>query len=74
MVALATIWKHKWTVLKSSVVGTMIGALPGAGADIAAWGAYGLAQKTSKNGKRFGKGTEEGVIAPTRARFVPSPG
>ena len=67
MLALAAIWKHKWTAVKSSVVGTIIGALPGAGADIAAWGAYGLAQKSSKNGKRFGKGVEEGVIAPTSA-------
>lgn len=67
MAALAAIWKHKWTAVKSSVVGTIIGALPGAGADIAAWGAYGLAQKTSKNGRRFGTGVEEGVIAPTSA-------
>lgn len=67
MAALAAIWKHKWTVVKSSVVGTVIGALPGAGADIAAWGAYGMAQKSSKNRRRFGKGVEEGVIAPTSA-------
>ena len=65
--ALTTIWRHKWTALKSAALGTVIGALPGAGADVAAWGAYGMAQKTSKNGKRFGKGIEEGVIAPTSA-------
>lgn len=67
LAALRCIWKHKWCVLKSSCVGTFIGALPGAGADIAAWGAYGLAQKTSKNQKDFGSGAEEGVIAPTSA-------
>ncbi len=65
--AWAAIWKHKWTAVKSAILGTVIGALPGAGADIAAWGAYGMAQKTSRNGKRFGKGLEEGVIAPTSA-------
>ncbi len=58
---------YKRLITQSSVAGTVIGALPGAGADIAAWGAYGLAQKTSKNPKSFGTGTEEGVIAPTSA-------
>lgn len=62
-----SVWAHKWTAFKSAILGTIIGALPGAGADIAAWGAYGMAQRTSKNGKRFGRGAEEGVIAPTSA-------
>ncbi len=65
--ALAAIWRHKWTVLKSALCGTVLGALPGAGADIAAWGAYGLAQKTSRDPKKFGTGCEEGVVAPTSA-------
>ncbi len=62
-----TIWKHKLLVLRSAVMGTFIGALPGAGADIAAWGSYGMAQKTSPNANDFGSGIEEGVIAPTSA-------
>ena len=61
------VWQHKLCVLRSSVMGTVIGALPGAGADIAAWGAYGLAQKTSRRGASFGTGVVEGVIAPTSA-------
>lgn len=65
--ALIEIWRHKWTVLKSALIGTLFGALPGAGADIAAWGAYGFAQKTSRDGKKFGTGCIEGVIAPTSA-------
>lgn len=56
-----------WLVLQSAVAGTVIGALPGAGADIAAWGSYGIAKKTSKNGDSFGGGSTEGVIAPTSA-------
>jgi putative tricarboxylic transport membrane protein len=63
----ATIWKHKFLVLRSSILGTLVGALPGAGADIAAWAAYGLAQRTSKQGEKFGTGAIEGVIAPTSA-------
>jgi putative tricarboxylic transport membrane protein len=65
--ACRVIWQQKWCVLRSSVVGTIIGALPGAGADIAAWGAYGLAQKTSRRGPLFGTGVVEGVVAPTSA-------
>jgi TctA family transporter len=65
--ALVEVWKKKWTVLKSAVAGTVIGALPGAGADIAAWGAYGIAKRTSKEGDQFGSGSTEGVIAPTSA-------
>lgn len=62
-----TVWKHKFLILRSSALGTFVGALPGAGADIAAWASYGLAQRTSKEGANFGKGAIEGVIAPTSA-------
>ena len=58
---------RKRLIGQSALVGTVIGALPGAGADIAAWGAYGLAQKTSKSPEEFGTGSDEGVIAPTSA-------
>ena len=62
-----SLWRQKRLIGQSSLLGTLIGALPGAGADIAAWGSYGLAQKTSHEPERFGKGSEEGVIAPTSA-------
>ncbi len=65
--SLLTIWRNRWLFLKSASLGTFIGALPGAGADIAAWAAYGMAQKTSKHPEKFGHGSEEGVIAPTSA-------
>lgn len=64
---LLIVWKRKWIVLKSSLIGTCVGALPGAGADIAAWVAYGIEKKTSKNPEEFGKGSIDGVIAPTSA-------
>lgn len=67
MAALREVWKYKWLVLRSALLGTGIGALPGAGADIAAWGAYGLAKVTSPEPQQFGTGSVEGVIAPTSA-------
>lgn len=59
--------KHLRLILQSSVIGNVIGALPGAGADIAAWVSYGVAKKTSKEPEKFGEGSVEGVIAPTSA-------
>ncbi len=59
--------RNKRLIAQSSVIGTLIGALPGAGADIAAWVSYGLAKRTSKKPDDFGNGSEEGVIAPTSA-------
>ena len=64
---LLIVWERKWIVLKSSFIGTCVGALPGAGADIAAWVAYGIEKKTSKKPEEFGKGCIDGVIAPTSA-------
>jgi len=58
---------NKRLILQSSIVGNVIGALPGAGADIAAWVSYGVAKRTSKQPDKFGTGCEEGVIAPTSA-------
>lgn len=67
LTALKIIWKRKWNFIRSSLTGSLIGALPGAGADIAAWGAYGAARKFSKEPDQFGSGVEDGVVAPTSA-------
>ncbi len=58
-----TLKAYKWSISRSSVLGTLIGALPGAGADIAAWISYALARKFSKSPETFGKGSLEGVAA-----------
>ncbi|MEM9581095.1 MAG: tripartite tricarboxylate transporter permease, partial [Pseudomonadota bacterium] len=54
-------------VLKSSVLGTYIGMLPGLGASIVDWAAYGLAVQTTKDNEQFGRGDIRGVIAPESA-------
>ncbi|GAB5373629.1 MAG: tripartite tricarboxylate transporter permease [Acuticoccus sp.] len=53
----------KRVIAQSSVLGTLIGALPGAGADVAAWIAYALAKRGSKTPERYGDGAEEGIAA-----------
>ncbi|KEI71478.1 tripartite tricarboxylate transporter permease [Endozoicomonas elysicola] len=51
------------SALKSSLMGTCIGAVPGAGADIAAFVCYNEARRSSKNPENFGKGALEGIAA-----------
>ncbi|MCS1412112.1 MAG: hypothetical protein M2R45_05315 [Verrucomicrobia subdivision 3 bacterium] len=62
---------HKPTVTKSSILGTVIGALPSAGADIAARAAYGVAQRTSRKGDIFGKGGPKGAWIPALVFGIP---
>jgi len=50
--------------LRGSVLGTAIGALPGAGADIAAWMSYAMSKRFSKEPEKFGTGHIEGIIEP----------
>ena len=60
---LAETWKVKATIVRSSVLGTVIGIFPGAGSTIASFISYGLAKRTSKVPETFGKGAMEGVAA-----------
>jgi putative tricarboxylic transport membrane protein len=50
-------------ILRSTGIGIFLGALPGIGAEISCWIAYGTAQKRSKNPDEYGKGSLEGVAA-----------
>lgn len=56
-------WKLKVSIVRSSILGTLIGIFPGAGATIAAFLSYDLAKKTSKHPDTFGTGDPEGVAA-----------
>ncbi|MRI32437.1 hypothetical protein EOPP23_05490 [Endozoicomonas sp. OPT23] len=51
------------TILKSSGIGTFIGALPGLGSSTAAFMAYGEARRVSKKPDEYGKGSVEGIAA-----------
>ena len=54
--------KYKFNVARGSSIGAITGVLPGAGADIAAWVAYGVSKRTSKNKEEYGKGHVEGLV------------
>ena len=54
--------RYKWNVLRSGLLGTFIGILPGAGADIAAWLAYAVSKRGSKEPEKYGNGSIEAII------------
>ncbi len=63
-----TVLKFLPLSLRTSVIGVIIGALPGTGGDIAALMAYDHAKRTVKNPSRpFGEGAFEGLVAPEAA-------
>lgn len=51
------------TILRSSIAGTIVGALPGLGAPVASFFAYDQAVKHSKDPESFGKGNLQGIAA-----------
>lgn len=55
--------RHWVNILRSSIIGTWIGILPGVGASISSMVAYGVARSVSKTPEKFGKGSEEGIVA-----------
>ncbi|HCO48077.1 MAG TPA: transporter, partial [Spirochaetaceae bacterium] len=59
------VFKYWKTIIRSGIVGTVIGAIPGVGEDIAAWVSYDLAKRSAKpeEKEKFGHGSIEGLIA-----------
>ncbi|MFB7146011.1 tripartite tricarboxylate transporter permease [Agrobacterium deltaense] len=57
------LWRQRRAIAQGNVLGTIIGIVPGAGADIAAWVSYSLAKKFSKNPQEYGRGSQEGLAA-----------
>jgi putative tricarboxylic transport membrane protein len=54
--------RYPLATLRGSTLGTLVGALPGAGADIAAWMSYGISKRFSKTPEKFGTGHIEGIV------------
>lgn len=56
-------WRSKVNLVRSSVIGTLVGILPGAGGSIASLVAYSEARRVAKDPHRFGKGEPDGVLS-----------
>lgn len=54
--------KYKINIARGSAIGAVVGILPGAGADIAAWISFAISKKRSKEPEKFGTGHPEGLV------------
>jgi TctA family transporter len=62
------VFKKYWmNFIRGSAIGVLIGALPGAGADIAAWISFAVSKRFSKEPEKFGTGHIEGIVDATSA-------
>lgn len=57
------VFRYWRTIIRSGVIGTFIGIVPGVGEDVAAWSSYAAAKRASKEKEQFGKGSVEGLMA-----------
>ena len=62
-ISMKELWGMKDTITRSSLLGTIVGILPGAGATIASFLSYTMEVKLSKHPERYGKGEPRGVAA-----------
>ncbi len=68
------IFKYRWTVLRSGVIGVFTGLLPGVGEDAGAWMSYAAAKAVSKEKEQFGKGSIDGLMAAETGDMASIPG
>ncbi len=62
-----SVFRHPGLFLKSSLIGTGVGVMPGLGGTVAAFVAYGEARRSAGASGRFGQGDIRGVLAPEAA-------
>jgi len=60
---ISDVLKYWKTIIRSGLIGTFIGIIPGVGEDVASWSSYAAARRASKNPEEFGKGSIEGLMA-----------
>lgn len=59
--------RYRWLLLRTSLLGAVVGLVPGLGASVAVWLAYGHARQSHPSATPYGEGAIEGVIAPEAA-------
>jgi len=57
-------WANIWLSIRCSVIGVLVGVIPGLGGSVVDWIAYGHTVQTTKDKSTFGKGEIRGVIGP----------
>ena len=72
--SLVELWETKWTMIRASILGTIVGILPGAGATIASFLAFGIEKKVSKKRELLGTGIPDGIVASEAANSAATGG
>jgi putative tricarboxylic transport membrane protein len=67
LLSIREIWELKGSLLRGFGVGTVIGAIPGAGATVASFVSYGVERQVSKKPEEFGKGSWDGLNSTSSA-------
>lgn len=57
-------WQNKWLSMRCSLIGVIVGVIPGLGGSVVDWIAYGHTIQTAKDKSKFGSGDVRGVIGP----------
>jgi putative tricarboxylic transport membrane protein len=60
---LGDVLKYWRTIIRSGIIGTFMGIVPGVGEDVASWSSYAAARRASRERALFGKGSVEGLMA-----------
>lgn len=71
-VSWAEFWACRYTILRGSVIGTLLGAIPGLDSSAAAFMSYATTKQTSKDPDSFGKGNIHGIAATESANSAVS--
>ncbi|WP_127142981.1 tripartite tricarboxylate transporter permease [Pelagibacterium montanilacus] len=66
--------KYWRTTIRSGIIGTIAGIIPGVGEDIGSWASYAAARRKSKEADQFGKGSVEGLVAAETGNSAVIPG
>ncbi len=57
-------WANKWLSARCSIIGVIVGVIPGLGGSVVDWIAYGHSVQSAKDKSKFGTGDVRGVIGP----------
>jgi TctA family transporter len=67
MPTISDLKQSAFPIMRGTIIGSLLGILPGGGALLSSFAAYAVEKKISKDPQRFGKGAIEGVAAPESA-------
>jgi len=65
--SVSDLMQSRWAIMRGTIIGFIIGVLPGAGSTLASFLSYGVEKSFAKQPERFGKGAIEGVAGPETA-------